>query len=50
MEEAKFRVEQNVIKQKKMELSHLSRVKQNAMSSGEGFIEDMTLDLTLKDD
>lgn len=28
MEEAKFRVEQNIIKQKKIELSHLSRVKQ----------------------
>ena len=45
-----FKIELNVIKQKKMELSHLSRFKQNGVCSGEGFTEDMTFDLNLKDD
>ena len=50
MEDVEFKIELNVIKQKKMGLSHLSRFKQNGVCSGEGFTEDMTFDLNLMDD
>ena len=50
MEDVEFRIELDVIKQKKMELSHLSRFKHNGVCSREGFTEVMIVDLSLKDD